>query len=234
VKRARLKPVHWGVLFFILAQALTFATITRENRFLEKQHISLPPQAPPNVVQLWPPPPPPVTPGVPPQPAPASWSALGPILIYFAAVMTVLGAVLFLVPVSILRSILRALFAFLFAWGLFIVLIFWLPVVVTAVIAISVGLIWFLIHRVWLHDAVMIIALVSLGAVFGRFIPPWVSMVLLLILAAYDFLAVRFGYMVWMVKRLSDSDTLPALVLPRLGSDWSSNLKQSSVTRLVE
>jgi presenilin-like A22 family membrane protease len=226
--------VYWGVIFFILAQVLTFVTITHENGLLEKQNISLPPQAPPNVVQLWPTPPPPVTPGVPPQPTPAPWSALGPILIYFAAVIAVLGVVLFLVPVSMLRLILRALFAFLFAWGLFIVLIFWLPVLVTAAIAIGVGLIWFLIPRVWLHDAVFIVAMVGVGAVFGRFIPPWTSMVLLLILAVYDFLAVRFGYMVWMVKRLSDSNTLPAFVLPRLASDWNSNLKQSSVTRLVE
>ncbi len=234
VKRTRIKPAHCGILFFIVAQVLTFVIIARENGFLEKQHISLPPQAPPNVVQLWPTPPPPVTSGVPSQPGPAPWSALGPILIYFAAVVAVMGAVLFLVPVSALRLILRAIFTFLFAWGLFIFIIFWLPVPVTAAIAIGVGLIWFLIPRVWLHDAVMIIAMVSLGAVFGRFIPPWTSMVLMLIIAVYDFLAVRFGYMLWMVKKLSDSDTLPAFILPRLASEWNSNLKQSNVTRLLE
>jgi presenilin-like A22 family membrane protease len=234
VKLFRFKPIYWGLLFFILAQVLTFVTVAREDPFLAEQHISLPPQGAPDVVLLWPTPTPPTTPGVPVEPSPARESALGPLLIYFAVVIVVLALVLFLVPISWLRTILRGIFALLFAWGLFIVLVFWLPVIVTLIIAICVGVIWFLIPRVWLHDIVMIIAMVSVGAVFGRFLTPWTSMVLMAILAIYDFLAVRFGFMVWMAKKLSDAYTLPAFVLPQHASEWKSNLKQANVTELVK
>jgi presenilin-like A22 family membrane protease len=53
-------------------------------------------------------------------------------------------------------------------------------------------------------------------------------------LAVYDFLAVRFGYMVWMANRLSESDSLPAFVLPRRASDWSSSVKQYGITKLAD
>jgi presenilin-like A22 family membrane protease len=67
-------------------------------------------------------------------------------------------------------------------------------------------------------------ALVSLGAVFGRFITPWTAMILVLLLAVYDFLAVRFGFMTWMADRLSHLNALPALIIPRGYSEWGVNL----------
>ena len=72
----------------------------------------------------------------------------------------------------------------------------------------------------------MVISMTAVGAVFGRFLPPWTSLVLLLILAVYDFLAVRFGYMVWMAKRISDTNTLPAFVVPKANSEWNSSLRR--------
>jgi presenilin-like A22 family membrane protease len=133
-----------------------------------------------------------------------------------------------------LRSGLRVLFAFLFSWGFFIILIFWLPVTITIIISVAAGLAWFLVPRVWLHDLMMIVAMTSLATVFGRIISPWTVMVLLLVLAVYDFLSVRFGYMLWMVKKLSDSNTLPALIIPRDISGWNSSTKHADLTRLVE
>jgi len=48
----------------------------------------------------------------------------------------------------------------------------------------------------------------SAGRSIRRFISPWTAMV---VTGAcdYDFLAVRFGYMMWMVKKMSGSSTLP-------------------------
>jgi presenilin-like A22 family membrane protease len=59
-------------------------------------------------------------------------------------------------------------------------------------------------------------------------------MILLLVLAVYDFLAVRFGYMLWMVKKLSNSTSLPAFVLPRVVSEWKESLRGSNVTKLLD
>ncbi|MFC2022970.1 hypothetical protein ACFLTL_02310 [Chloroflexota bacterium] len=210
----RLNPVLWAICFFLLAQGLILFAISRVDVFLETNNIYVPAQGPPEIVTLW------------PTAEATPWTALGPILIYFFAVIVVIGVVLFLVPVSVLRSILRALFTLIFSWGLFVLLILWLPIPVTAIISVATGLVWFLTPRVWLHNLLMIAAMVSLGVVFGRIISPWTAMVLLLVLAVYDLLAVRFGYMMWMARKLSSTDSLPAFVLPWNTSGWKSSLKK--------
>ncbi len=178
--------------------------------------------------------PPPVQPAPPGETQAPAVGSLGLILIYFAAVVSVLGMVLFFVPVSALRLVLRILFGFLFTWGIFIILIFWVPAIAAIIIAAAVGITWIVVPRVWLHDSVMILAMVSLAAVFGRLITPWTSMILILALAVYDFLAVRFGYMLWMTKKLSESSTLPAFVIPKNAGEWGSSLKQPAFTKLVD
>jgi presenilin-like A22 family membrane protease len=80
----------------------------------------------------------------------------------------------------------------------------------------------------------MAAAMVTLGAVFGRFLSPWTVMILLLVLALYDFLAVRFGYMLWMAKKLSQSSTLPAFIIPYRLSEWTSSLKESDIAGITE
>jgi presenilin-like A22 family membrane protease len=227
---ARLNPVYWSIILFIIAQVITFSVITRENVFLEKNQIYLPPQ-PSEVVSFWPETT--TTPSGTETQTPA-YSSLGPILIYFLVVVAALGITLFFIPLSALRLVLRAMFAFLFGWAVFIILVFWLPFIPTVIISAAVGIAWFFLPRVWLHNLSMILAMVSVGAVFGRMISPWTAMILLLVLSIYDFLAVRFGYMIWMAKKLSDSNTLPAFFIPKSITEWKNNLKESAVTKMVE
>jgi presenilin-like A22 family membrane protease len=228
-KLSHLNPVYWSILIFIAAQVLTFGVIIRENVFLEANQIYVPPQ--PEALSLWPQPT--VGPSGEVTQTPA-YESLGPILIYFFSVVIILGIVLFFVPMKALRLFLRALFAFLFSWSIFIILVLWIPLPAALVIAIAVGTFWFVTPRVWLQNLVMVLAMVGVAAVFGRLISPWTTMVLLLALAVYDFLAVRFGYMVWMAKKLSDSNTLPAFFIPKSVSEWKSKMKESTVTKLVE
>jgi presenilin-like A22 family membrane protease len=230
VKKLAQNPIYWSIIIFIAAQILTFAVIMRENIFLDNNQIYVPSQ-PSQTVTLWPENT--TSPSGQVIQIPA-YSSLGPILIYFFAEVIILGIVLFLIPISALKLVLRALFAFLFTWAIFIILILWLPLVVTVIIAAAVGLCWFFLPRVWLHNVVMIVAMTSVGAVFGRMISPWTSMILLLILAVYDFLAVRFGYMIWMAKKLSDSDTLPAFFIPKDIAGWRNSLKESAVIGMPE
>jgi len=56
----------------------------------------------------------------------------------------------------------------------------------------------------------------------------------MLVISVYDVLAVRLGYMLWMVKRLSESGTLPAFVIPRRISAWNLNLKEAGFKKLFE
>jgi presenilin-like A22 family membrane protease len=228
----KFQPVYWSIIFFIVAQILTLVIVSRENSFFQANDIYIPPQPPAESISLWPAPPPATTTPETPAPVPI-WNSVGPILIYFFSVVIVLGIILFLVPMKILRNILKAVFALMFAWGVFIVLVFWTPVIIAVAVALSVGLFWLFLPRVWLHNAVMIVSMVALGVVFGRLISPWTAMLLLIVIAIYDFFAVRFGYMVWMAGKLSESNTLPAFFIPQLMSEWKASLKPGSVNQII-
>jgi presenilin-like A22 family membrane protease len=80
----------------------------------------------------------------------------------------------------------------------------------------------------------MLLAMIALGEVFGRLIAPWTAMILLAVLAIYDYLAVRFGFMLWMADKLTESTTLPAFIIPYHPADWKSNLKKSDIPSLAK
>jgi len=224
------KPVYWSILIFIIAEMLTLGVVAREDVFLEANNIYVPSQ-PSQAVSLWPET---VVSETGEVVQTSAYSSLGPILIYFFAMIIVVGIILYLIPVSALKMVFRALFALLFSWGVFIVLVFWLPLAATIAISVAVGFAWFFLNKVWLHNLVMILAMVSLGAVFGRFITPWTAMILLLVIAVYDFLAVRFGYMLWMANKMGKFNALPAFVIPRRVGGWRSDMKQPDLNREVE
>jgi len=221
-KPVKLNTVYWGLLLFAVAHILIFLVTSRMDPFLDEKNIYVPSQ-PPMTVSLWP--------GEVTLPdgevteVPAH-SSLGPVLIYVLAAAGVLGITLSLIPLTALKLILRLLFALLFSWGASIATVFYLPLPFAIAIAVAFGTSWFLIPLIWLHDLVLILAVSSLGAVFGRFITPWTAMAIILALAVYDLLAVRFRFMLWMADRLSQINALPALIIPRKYSEWSLNLKR--------
>jgi len=217
-----MNTVYLGLLLFVVAQMLILLVAPRIDPFLEENDIYIPTQ-PPAPVAWWP--------GEVTLPSgevidvPAH-SALGPILIYIFTAAAVLGLTLYKIPLTALKVILRLLFALLFSWGAFIATVFYVPLPVAVSIAVAFGTFWFLIPLVWLHNLLLILAVSSLGAVFGRFITPWTAMVIILALAIYDFLAVRFRFMLWMADRLSQINALPALIIPKNYSEWNFNLKK--------
>ena len=229
-KPTKINRVFWGVLLFVVAQVLTLALVSRIDPFLTENNIYVPGQ-PPEAVTLWP--------GQITLPSgeivqTPAYSSLGPILLYFLAAAGVLGLVLALIPLSVLRTVLRLLFAFIFSWGTFIILVLFVPLAFALGGAFLMGVMWFLIPRVWLHDTALILALASLGAVFGRFITPWTAMILIGALAVYDYLAVRFGFMVWVADKLSQTSALPALIIPQHVHEWGSSLKNPGITSVAE
>jgi len=203
-KISKWAPVLWSSFILVIAQSFTFYVAHQERDFVEANQIVLP------EVSL----------GIP--------------LAYFFGAVALLGVILFLVPLSKLRIAFRILFAFLFSWGVFIVLGLSLPVIPASFISIAVGLIWLIKPKLWLHNSLMILALVSIGSVFGFMLSPWVAMVLMLVISVYDILSVRFGYMLWLVKRLSEFETLPAFVIPKSASDWNLSLKEVGIKKLLE
>jgi len=218
----KLNTVYWGLLLFVVAQMLILLVAPRIDPFLEENNIDIPTQ-PSAPISWWP--------GEVTLPdgevidVPAH-SAFGPILIYILAAAVVLGLTLSKIPLKALKVLLRLLFALLFSWGAFIATVFYVPLPVAVAIAVVFGTFWFVIPLVWLHNLVLILAVSSLGAVFGRFITPWTAMAIILALAIYDFLAVRFRFMLWMADRLSQINALPALIIPKNYSEWNFNLKK--------
>lgn len=226
----KLNPVHWGLILFVVTQVIILLVVTRMDPFFEEQNIYVPSQ-PAEDVTWWP--------GEVTLPSgdvvevPA-YSSAGPVILYIFAVAAVLGVVLFVIPVWALKLLLRFLFAALFGWGGFIATVFYLPYQAAIAVGVVLGAVWFVAPLVWLHNLVLITALASVAAVFGRFISPWTAMILILVLAVYDFLAVRFGFMTWMADKMAKTDALPAIVIPKDSGGWSLNLKRDGVNDLLE
>ena len=154
--------------------------------------------------------------------------SLGPAIAYFFGVVVVLALILFIIPLSKLRLVFRILFTLMFAWGIFIVIALILPPAAYP-LAIIAGIAWLFWARVWLHDLLLLITLSGAGSVFGFLFSPWTFMIFMLIIAVYDVVAVRFGFMVWMADKLSESATLPAFIFPKKIRDWKLNLKNVRV-----
>lgn len=163
--------------------------------------------------------------------APAS---ILPGIIYFLGVVALLGLVLLLIPVSKLRLLLRIFYGLAFAWGTFVVAALLMPWFVAAAVAVGVGLAWLLTARVWLHNGLLVLTLVGLSCVFGAMVSPWTVIVIMLVIAVYDYLAVRLHFMQWMVRKLSESETLPAFFIPRHLNGWKDRLKGEEVKQLFE
>jgi presenilin-like A22 family membrane protease len=229
-KKSNINPIVWGLLLFIVAQVLTLLLVQRIDPFLDEIGVYVPTQ-PEQPVTVWP--------GEVTLPSgeviqTPAYSSLGPILLYFAGVVAVLGLVFAIIPLSWLKSLLRLVFALIFSWGTFIMAVMWLPLEFALGAALVVGLIWFFIPRVWFHNAAMILSFVSMGAVFGRFITPWTGMIMIGVLAIYDYLAVKTGFMIWMADKMSQTSALPALIIPRYPGEWGASLKQKGIQTLAQ
>ena len=216
----------------MIAQLFMFAVAVRENPYLKENNIYVPPQ-PTQPVVIWQQPATTSDTGVITPEVPAT-SSIGFILLYFAALIVVVGLVLFFIPLSALKYLFRVLFALLFTWGVFILCVFWLPLWAALAIALVGGIAWLFFTRVWLHNLVMIIAVASMAAVFGRLISPWTAMILLGALALYDFFAVRFGYMLWMANKMSQTAALPAFILPRHAAELRSPVVHMDLGKVAD
>ncbi len=198
-KKASAHPFVGSGLILVVSQVLVFFLVFREKYFLESQQIT-----PPKIPVRFP-------------------------LIYFFVAVAVIGIILFLVPRLALKVMLKILFLFLFGWGMFVTLGFSLPLAAALAIAVVAALLWLFMPRIWLHNLLLVVALASMGTVFGVFLAPWTAILFMLVISVYDILAVRFGYMMWMVKRLSVSDTLPAFVIPKTISGWNMDVRKARI-----
>jgi len=203
-KPARFEPFVGSTIIFAICLILTFLTVSQVKIFIETNQIEVPEVS-------------------------TSFAVF-----YFLGAAILMGIILYLAPISILRLILKALFAFLFAWGVFVFAALYLPVIAALAIAVISGAFWFFQPRLWLHNLLMIFSLVSLSATMGPVFSPWAVSLLLGILSIYDLVAVGSGYMVWMVKQLSLSETVPAFLIPKNFKNWNMTFKQAGVMGILD
>jgi presenilin-like A22 family membrane protease len=201
--KSKITPFVWGGLTLIAGLALTLSVAPRQQQYIIDHNIT-----PPSVS-----------------------SGFG--IAYFFGVVALIALILFFIPLSKLKLVFQFLFALMFAWGVFILAILTLPYPAAYPLAAIAGIAWLFWARVWLHNLVLLIALASAGSVFGSFFSPWAFLTVMLVIAVYDFLAVRLGFMVWMVDRLSETVTLPAFIYPKKLRDWGLSLKTVRVRELV-
>jgi presenilin-like A22 family membrane protease len=205
--KSKLSPFLWSGLVMVAAMALSLYTAARQKVVVEEQGI--------------------ISPDV----------SLPPVLLYFSGSVIAVAIALFFVPLNKLKIIFRIIFTLMFMWGtLIIIWLVWPSQVdyVVYTIAIVAGLTWLFWAKIWLHDLLLLIALSAAGSVFGFFFSPWTFMIFLLLIAVYDFLAVRFGFMVWMADRMSGTAALPAFIFPRELRDWRLSISAVSVGDLAK
>ncbi len=164
--------------------------------------------------------------GLPSQSSPLWW-----ILGYFFAAVVVVAVVLFIIPVRFLKYVFKAIFALMYGWGVLIVLLN-TPGPTSYIVAAIAALAWLIFARIWLHDLLLLIALAAAASVFGYLFSPLVFMIFMIIISVYDFLAVKFGFMVWMADKLSDSASLPAFIFPKKMGDVGLNIKAVQFSEL--
>jgi presenilin-like A22 family membrane protease len=203
-RKIALSPVAWASLIFVLGAAIALVVASRAQVYIEAGEL-IPPEVP---VQ-------------------------SPLIYFFSAVV-ILGIVLFFIPITRLRLVFRILFLVLFAWGIFVLELLFVPIEYAVVIALAGGMAWFFFPRVWLHNLLMALALASVGVIFGMAISPWAVLILLGVISIYDIVAVRFGYMLWMANKMSESDALPAFIIPRKTKLWNLDLRNGGFNKLMQ
>lgn len=160
-----------------------------------------------------------------------------PAIVYFLGVVGVLVLVLFLIPVRKLKYVFRVIFTIMYAWGpLILIWLVWpaLNEYVVYAIALSCGLLWLFWARVWLQNVLLMISLGAMGSVFGFFfMSPWAFIIVMGVISIYDFLAVKFGLMVWMADKLSETTTLPAFIFPKDIKDYGLSVYEFNVSELA-
>jgi presenilin-like A22 family membrane protease len=122
----------------------------------------------------------------------------------------------------------------MFGWGVLVMAGFSLPMWAAYTLAFIGGIAWLFWARIWLHNVLLLVTLSGAGSVFGYLFSPLTFMIFMLVIAVYDVLAVRFGFMVWMADRLSASESLPAFIFPKKLRDWTLKLRGVNVGDLSE
>jgi presenilin-like A22 family membrane protease len=204
--RSKLGTYAWAAGFMAVALALTLFVAGKQQVFVQESGISSPDVG------------------------------VSYVTLYFFGVVALMAVILFFIPLRWLNFVFRGLFTLMYAWGFFIVTTLLVPgnnaVAIALAVAVVAGGSWLFVSKVWLHDLVLLVTLSAVGSVFGFLFSPWTFMAFMGIIAVYDLVAVRFGFMVWMADKFSETTALPAFIFPKKVRDWRLGLNSVHFSEL--
>lgn len=153
-----------------------------------------------------------------------SFITIGQFLIAFLFVTVF---VLFLIKTKYGGKILQALFIIGMFAGAEIIFRVWVSDGTAIILAAAVILARFLAPRIIIHNIVMIIAICGVAINFGLNIDPFDAVLLLIVIAVYDFLAVYLtGHMVKMFRSTVSMGTVFAMIIPDRFSNLAMSVKE--------
>lgn len=111
-----------------------------------------------------------------------------------------------------------------FLESLYIPTIIALPIVLISII------IWFKNSSVWFHNLLLVVGIAGMGGVVGTSLSPQLVILLFIILAIYDFVAVyKTKHMVKMAKSMIESRAILGIVIPKNFIDFKKRLQDVEI-----
>lgn len=93
---------------------------------------------------------------------------------------------------------------------------------------------WSKIKTIWLHNIVVLLSITGVGRIFGFSFSPSGTIVILAVLAVYDYVAVfRSKHMVTLAKKLFAHNSFFGLLLPAARRNWRQSLSKVEIGQNV-
>jgi presenilin-like A22 family membrane protease len=123
---------------------------------------------------------------------------------------------------------LKIFFALTLFIGMQIVAGFILPPVFSLAIPLALVIAYFLNPFIWLHNAVLMVSIAGIGGLLGLNFNPRGAVIILAILALYDYWAVyKTRHMVKMARAFMKESVIPAIVLPSAAGGLKTRVKEA-------
>ncbi len=123
---------------------------------------------------------------------------------------------------------LKIFFALSLFVGMQIVAGFILPPLLSVAVPLTLTAAYFLNPSVWLHNIILTVSVAGIGGLLGINFNPRGAVIILAILALYDYWAVyKTKHMVKMAKSFIKESVVPAIILPSGAGGWKTRVKEA-------
>ena len=123
---------------------------------------------------------------------------------------------------------LRLFFFFALFSGTLITTSVFIPATWALIFSLSLVSFYVIWSRVWLHNLILILTLPGIAALLGASLSPWTTVLILVIMSIYDYVAVyRTKHMVRMAKAMISGRAIFAMIFPEHWHGFKSHLNEA-------